>query len=246
MISLVLPYWQRKTITDRSLELLEAHYRGLDLEVIVVDDGSPEPYSAPASTLDVRVIRLPGKDGPLSPSVPLNRGVAAARGDTIALSNPETLHVKPVLERLREAAADGMTYASAAVWCCEQQRWHAHSTVDRSDDGDVGSFLPKGAQYHFMAVLSRRLFERAGGFDEDYRDGAGYDDADFIMRIARAGARFVTLDDEIVLHHRAGARARWPQAGFRRNRALFLRKWGRCLRSPASSTATTSGAALNT
>lgn len=226
MLSMVWPFWQRQAIADRSCSLLAQHYAGLDLELIVVDDGNVEPYRAPAMPFPVRVVRLPVKSEPLNPCVPINRGVAEARGEIIALSGPDMMHTKPILAQMRdELGDDEMKYVLAAVWWAERKVWHCHSTYKRSDAGDVGSMLPPGADYHFMAMMHRSLWDAAGGFDEDYREGAGYDDPDFVMRLHRAGAKFLIRDDLVVEHVRNGAHAVWPKLGYVRNRAIFMSKW---------------------
>jgi GT2 family glycosyltransferase len=196
------------------------------MELVVVDDGTPVPYRAPAMPFPVQVVRLPVKDRPMNPSVPLNRGVEASRGDVIALSGPDIMHTSPVLEQMRdELGDDERKYVLAATWYPERKTWHCHSTHRRSDAGDVGSMLPPGSDYHFMSMMHRSLWDACGGFDEDYRDGCGYDDPDFVLRLNRAGAKFVIRDDLVVEHVRSGARAQWPQAGYARNRELFMRKW---------------------
>lgn len=196
------------------------------MELIVVDDGDTDPYRAPDMPFDIQVVRLPAKREPLNPCVPINRGVAVARGEIIALSGPDILHTKPVLPQMREAlGADEKNYILAAVWHAEKRVWHCHSQHRRSDQGDVGSMLPPGADYHFMAMMHRSLWDASGGLDEDYRYGAGYDDPDFVMRLHRAGAKFSVRDDLVVEHVRDGASSGWTGAMFAKNRALFMSKW---------------------
>jgi glycosyltransferase involved in cell wall biosynthesis len=60
VISLILPYWNRQEATDAALCRMSELYIDLDLEVIVVDDGSPKPYIEPTLLpLDIQVVRLP-------------------------------------------------------------------------------------------------------------------------------------------------------------------------------------------
>ena len=216
MISLILPYWDRQAAADKALRLIEKNYSGIDLEVVVVDDGSGFVGSG------VKVVRLPKKEVPLNPCVPFNRGVEASSGEFIALSNSEILHNRPVLAQMRDEICDESDYVMAACW---GGRWHCHSSRERTNDNDVGAYLPKGSDYHFMTMMKRSLWEKAGGFDEDYRDGAGYDDPDFVRRLHRAGARFVRRDDLVVEHPRAGAHAKWTPEMFARNRKVFMSKW---------------------
>jgi len=230
MISLILPYWQRLGVAQAALRIMAGQYPDLDLEVIVVDDGSPEPFETPAGLpWPVRVLRLPSKNVPLNPCVPFNRGAELAQGDVIALSNPETLHRRPVLPAMRaELAVCGP--AGVVLAACQLEGsavWHCHSSV--AGQPVEGVPMPAGAHWHFLSMMCRPLWEAAGGFDEDYRDGAGYDDPDLVLRLDAAGARFKIRDDLVVTHVRNQARAAWSPAQFERNRRLFVAKWSaRC------------------
>jgi glycosyltransferase involved in cell wall biosynthesis len=224
-LSLVLPYFNRAEATTKALLRHAELYADLDLEVVIVDDGSEKPYYAPLNLpWLVNVIHLPRKAGPLNPCLPMNIGVQSSRGKYIALSNPEIMHRRAILPRLRDTL-QWSDYAAAACWCPDKNVWHAHSSrsplyADRTD-----VVMPAYSQYHFLAVFSRETWDACGGFDNDYRQGAGYDDNDFLMRLARIGARFETRDDLVVDHSRAGAHAAWTREMFERNRKLFLSKW---------------------
>jgi hypothetical protein len=228
MISLILPYWRRQAAADRALELLGKQYVTLDLEVIVVDDGNPELYDySYGLPFRAAVRRLAEKHEPKNSCVPFNRGAELATGEYIALSSIEMLHTMPVLAAMRDEIIRGgdKTYVMAAVWNPEQNRWHAHSSLTKwREVEDIP--MPPGAQWHFMSMMHRSLWDAAGGFDEEYRDGAGYDDPDLVLRLARAGARFVMRDDLVIEHPREGARSAWTPAMFERNKQLFIKKWG--------------------
>lgn len=225
-MSVILPYWKRAEVTHRSLALYEQHYAGkLDFEVIVVDDGSND-FEAEYPWL--RIERLPQKDTPKNPCVPINRGVAVSSGDVIVISNPEILHNAPVLpqmlETLRELGDRG--YVLAACWYERDKEWHCHSHLTESGWHRGGSVKqPIGSGFHFCAMLNRTLWDKAGGFDEEYRDGSHYDDPDWVNRAARAGAVFKIRDDLVVEHIRDGCFTGWPEGAQDRNKALFMRKW---------------------
>jgi len=214
MISLILPYYNRQRAADVALALIARHYAHLDLEVIVVEDGSQPPF-VKNTIADVKVIRLPPKNEARANCTVMNRGVEAAKGDILALSSVEMLHRTPVLPQMREELekGDANTYVSAAVWCPTQNRWHAHSSLGRPP-------------LHFMTMLKRDLWDRAGGFDEDYRDGMCFDDDDFVNRLLRAGMHYVYRDDLIVEHPRQGAKAKYTMHQHMRNRQIFESKWG--------------------
>lgn len=218
-MSLILPYWDRQEAANEALALLE-QYAGLDLEVIVVDDGNEVPFIIPQSRLDIRCLRLPRKRTPKSPVTAWNEGVKASTGDIIVLSCVEILHTAPVLEQMKEAllAAGPDGYVLAAAWCPEEHRWHCHSTVKLPRN-------PWGTGQSYCSMMRRELYERAGGFGEEYRDGAGYEDNDFVNRLLAAGARFDIRDELVVTHPKRGATIRWPDGAFARNEEIFYRKW---------------------
>lgn len=227
VISVILPFWQRNSITEFALDAMARLYRDLAMEVIFVDDGSPDPLTIGKHyPWPVKVMRLPAKDVPKNPCVPINRGVKEASADVIVLSNPEIIHDQPIfpamLEELQRLGENG--YVLAAAWCPEQELWHCHSSV--AGDRPTGEKQPAGSGYHFCAMLYKSLFERAGGFDEEYREGAGYDDPDWVNRVHRAGAVFKIRDDLVVIHTKYGAQTAWPSGAFARNRAIYARKWG--------------------
>ena len=210
MISLILPYWNRQKAANEALALLDRHYREMDLEIIVIDDGSTPPFEHDF----VKIIRLPEKKDAQATCVPINRGVEASKGDIIALSGVEMLHKKPVLQEMLKTLKEGTenTYVSAAVWCPEQNRWHAHSSIRKYP-------------LHFMTMMNRSLWDRAGGFDEDYREGVCFDDDDFVRRLLRAGMNYVFRDDLVVTHPRRNAKGINVPWRLERNRKLFEKKW---------------------
>ncbi len=224
MISVVLPYWKRPAVTQRSLELYAKNYPDLEFEVILVDDGSHDFMTEHFPFL--RIERLPKKDVPKNPCVPINHGVKASRGDVIVLSNPEILHHRPVLgemlKTLRELGDNG--YVLAACWYELDKRWHCHSHITASGWHE-NIKQPIGSGFHFCAMLNRSLWDKAGGFDEEYREGSHYDDPDWVNRVSKAGAVFKIRDDLVVEHIREGAYTDWPGGAADRNKALFMRKW---------------------
>ena len=222
---MVLPYWKRKELTHTSLGKYQEHYAGkLDFEVVMVDDGSDDGFTASYPWL--RIIRLPKKEQAKNPCVPINRGVEASKGEVIVLSNPDTLHNTPVLpqmlETLKELGENG--YVLAACWFEGDKRWHCHSSIT-ADGYHEQTKQPKGSGFHFCAMLYRTLWDKAKGFDEEYRDGAYFDDPDWVNRVARAGAIFKIRDDLVVEHSRNHQECSWGN-GYDVNRALFQRKWG--------------------
>jgi hypothetical protein len=109
-------------------------------------------------------------------------------------------------------------YVLASAWCPESNEWHCHSSI-RTPRNVWGTGLS------FFGMMYKDMFFRAGGFDERYREGAGYEDNDFINRMLAAGVEFKIRDDLKVIHPKTDARITWPHGAFQKNEAIFYDKW---------------------
>lgn len=215
-ISVCMAYWRRQPALDRSLAAYRRLYADLDLEIVVADDGSPIPVYAPGCV----VVSLPKKRGPLNPCVPLNAAVQASKGELIVLTNPEIEHVEPVLSQMAalfENENDNENVYVTARCVDVDGAVLAGEGVDYRTGGRLP--VPPGAHFHFCAMLSRSLFDRAGGFDESYRHGQAYEDADWLWRLNELGVQFRHVPIA-VRHYRSGVRWRLPL-----NDTRYLQRW---------------------
>ncbi len=214
-LSVVMPYWDRQDQLTRAMRLYERLYVDEIDELIVCDDGTPEP----ATVLPwVTLVRLPRKPLPLNPCVPINRAVAVSTGDVIVLTTPEIEHRERVLPDMLKLLEHGDDYVVSP--CFDAVRgWLAGPKCDYSRGGRLP--VPDGSHFHFLAVFRRSLWDKAGGFDERYRHGQGCDDNDWLWRLHEVGARFKTSDT--VVYHNHGVGLEW---GLPHNRELLRATWG--------------------
>lgn len=227
-ISVAMPYWNRQTLLEQSLAAYAKVYPKLDIEFSICDDGSLFPVKAPGC----KVTTLPLKTRALNPCVPINVAVRACTRDIIVLTNPEIEHREPVLLQMLEALKGPNDYVMAACHDPELGVIAGEGTPY----GRQGRLpIPRGADLHFCVMFHRELFERAGGFDDEYRFGLGCDDNDWLWRLYVAGANFKRVPG-VVWHHRT--LHRWPGT-LEKNAALLEKKWGhleeyrRCASSPS-------------
>lgn len=213
-----MPYYNRYAEFCRGLSSLEYHYYAHDIEIVVCDDGSDEPLEPIASILDLNIVTIPGPKPPKNPCVPINKAVAHSSGEIICLTNPEIVHEQPVIDLLQEYLNGPDDYVIAACQNEATGRWLVRSGIEYEHP------VPPGAGFHFFAMMHRELWDRAGGFDEEYRDGQGFDDNDWLWRLHMAGAKFHIVDDAVVQH--PPTRTEWPRGGLARNRELLQRNWG--------------------
>jgi len=214
-ISVCMPYWNRQAELDRSLAAYRRIYKHLDLEFSICDDGSPVPVNAPGCI----VTSMPKKHIGLNPCVPFNAAVRASTGDVVVLTNPEIEHkedVFTVMLKLLEKENDYVTVACRDV----KGMWLAGPQVDYSKNGRLP--VPKGAHFHFCAMMRRELWEKSGGFDEAFRNGIACDDNDLLWNMEKAGANF-RLAPGLVWHYKTPHGRKGTLAS---NRDLLYSKWG--------------------
>ena len=219
-VSVCMPYWlprESHEVRDTVRRLFDTWP---DLEIALCDDGSSWILETHIMC-GVRHVHLPYKTMALNPCVAINAAVNHSTRPVIVLTNPGTEIPAGALEQML-AELDENTYVAAACRDIDTGRWLCHSTVKGGEYGRGP--MPEGSGFHFLAMLTRSLWDKAGGFDEDYREGQGFDDNDFLWRLYRAGAKFKVLDDVVIEHKRSTTV--WPEGGLARNRALFERKWG--------------------
>lgn len=160
------------------------------LEVIVVDDGSRDRSAEVATTLGARVLRLPHR----GVSAARNDGIAAARGDLIALLDADDRwpveRLAVLVQRFVRRPELGFVIGRARLFLdpgAQRPEWF-------TDELALGaSSLARGT-----LVARRELFERVGGFDESSDICV---DLDWLVRARDAAIPYEVLDD-VVLEYR--------------------------------------------
>ena len=231
--SVIVPTYARPDKLRACLDAL-AGLEGVRFEVVVVDDGSPEPVAPVvegfAGRLDARCLRQENA----GPAAARNRGAAAARGRWLAFTDDDC-EPEPgwlaALVRALEARPDalvgghtvdvaGDVYAGAAQDLVGFLYAHA-AEKGRSDAGE-------GAGFDFFTsnnlACSAEAFARLGGFDETFPLAAG-EDRDFGLRFKAAGGPLVFVPDAVMRHRHGMTLARFfrQQRNYGRG-AYHLRK----------------------
>lgn len=216
MISVCMPYWNRPRELTRSLIAYGKIYPGLGLEFSICDDGSIPPLGARAGC---KISRLPQKAYALNPCVPINAAVRASTHDIVVITNPEIEHREPVFHEMLAALRGPNDYVMAA---CHDTKIGPIAGAGTPYGTNGRKPIPEGADLHFCTMLHRSLFERAGGFDESYRNGLGCDDNDWVWRLRSADANFIRTPG-VVWHTRTPHR--W-HGTLETNAAILEKKWG--------------------
>jgi glycosyltransferase involved in cell wall biosynthesis len=162
-------------------------------EVIVVDDGSTDGSAAIAEAIGgVRVIRSSAR----GPAAARNVGVLAASGDLIGFLDADDAATVDRLD-LQVGALRRTASSDGAVGL-------AVNVPDRSEDIPDRSRarLPVRSFALGSLLLRRAAFDAVGLFDEQLVAAEG---VDWVARARRAGFRWATLDEIVLLRRDHGA-----------------------------------------
>lgn len=200
--SVIIPTFARPEELCRCLESLSTLQPGVPFEVIVVDDGTPEPIEPHIASLqakmDLKVIRIDNG----GPARARNLGAASAQGEnlvfldddcTVAPDWLESLH--RALQSTPRAAVGGKTinvladnpYAVASQLLVDY-------LYDYFSTTSPGSFFTTN-----NLSLSRVGFLELNGFDETFPRAAG-EDREFCHRWIRSG-RSLRHDAQVTVYH---------------------------------------------
>lgn len=183
LVSVVIPAYNSIYVRDAIVSILNQTHQ--DLDVIVVDDGSPGGaiQSICAEFPGVRYVRQANA----GPSAGRNRGIHEAKGDWIAFLDDDDTWLPHKLEKqirlIQESSSSnriGLIYTGQYML---QEETVLGGKIDQAD-GMVYSYLLFG---NFIGTCSsvmipKHVFEKVGGFDETLICSQ---DFDLYLRIAR-------------------------------------------------------------
>ncbi len=203
---------------------------GVDVEVVVVDNGAQESVAA-IRGLDPRItIVSPGKNTGFAGGV--NLGVAHSRGEIICMLNSDA-HVAPdciALLTAKVVEQDGI--AGALILLNDEPdtinsagnplhilglSWAGMMGLPRTQAPAEGSFASASGA---CMALTRSHWDRMGGFPEEYF--AYHEDLDLSWRTRQLGLPVTVLADAACWHHYEYGRTRIKNYLLERNRLLFL------------------------
>jgi glycosyltransferase involved in cell wall biosynthesis len=216
-VSVLVPVYDAGATLPRALDSVAAQtFR--DHEVVVVDDGSTDAatraaLAAAAARPGVTVLRQENR----GPAAARNVAARRARGDYLLPLDADDWLAPAFLARTvplldADPALDvvhtwvGLEGAHAGIWC-------------------TGPFaippLLSRCTVHVTSLVRRRTWERVGGWDETFREGA--EDWEFWIAAAAGGARGACVPEVLCHYHRGGASRERGARTEERSRALARR-----------------------
>jgi len=201
--SIVVPTYNRPSaIAQTAASLAHLTPTPGGFEVIVVDDGSPEPLVLPEieGHIQVHLHRQPNA----GPAAARNTGARLARGRRLAFTDDDCcprpdwlLQLDAALDRAPDALVGGATINALRRNACSaasQDVVRFLYRVENADPTDAGFFASNNI------AVPRQTFLDAGGFDASFPIAAGEDRA-FCEQWRADGRRLVYAPQAVVDHH---------------------------------------------
>jgi GT2 family glycosyltransferase len=216
-VAVVIPSWNSLELLPRCLGSLAA--QGLELELLVVDNGSEDvsvaylegegvPHiSLPSNVGFAAAVNLGVKRTTAAAVLVLNADTALAPGSLAPLlaalpANPRLGGVQPRLLQLEREPEAPPAIDSARVYSAGQALTRDGRAIEEETGAPQGprSLRPReifgvcGA----ACLLRREMLDELGGYDERYF--AFYEDVDLNVRARIAGWRFAYVPEAVVWH----------------------------------------------
>lgn len=236
-VSVLMPYYVRPTQLQNTLDSYRYWYGDIadDIEIILIDDGSPLHDPALSLLEDsgfVGKYQRIGRDQRGNPAHPFNLAAGMASGEILLLTNPENMHLGPIIKDVIEQMVWPSTYR---CYACRSIKCAPFADVLANPDAYTRrDEVPHGYYQHsshanrliyFCAAIQREAYFRVEGIDEVYTGGYGWEDLDAIARWRRMGVRCEAIDSLEVGHQQ---HERFPDMqGYERNKRLFYDRFGR-------------------
>jgi glycosyltransferase involved in cell wall biosynthesis len=185
-VSVVVPTRNRSGLVAVTLRSV-LRQRGVDLEIIVVDEASTDGTPAVLAGLGDRRVRVVRHDTPRGVSTARNRGAAEARGEWVAFTDDDDLWAPDKLVRQVHAAqAAGRDWSYAGSVNITDGFRIVHGLPPLPPEEVVAALprynaIPAGGS---NVVVRREALLRAGPFDTRLRNT---EDWEMWIRLAKAG-----------------------------------------------------------
>lgn len=237
-VTAIVPQWNRSDLLRELLSNLRMQTRMFD-EVIVVDNGSSDDSADVADSARAKVLRLGTNHGF---AAAVNRGIAAAKADWVAiLNNDVTLDPGWLEMLLREADRRNASFASGKILSATDPTM-IDGTFDEISRGACahrcGSGRADSAYWSVSrtirmapmtaAIFRRSLFDEIGMLDERFE--SYLEDVDFGLRCALEGRAGVYVPEAKAFHRGSATSGAWSSNTVRliaRNQMLLAAKYFR-------------------
>ena len=245
-VSIVIPVYGQHWYTFNCLKSLGEFTTLKGVEVIVVDDSSPEPVEhALGGVHGIQIVRNEKNLGFIGSC---NRGANLARGEFLVLLNNdvqvtsgwleyllETFHIRPKagLVGARLVYPDGKLQEAGGIVWQDGSAWNWGR--GQNPENPPYRYL-RSVDYCSGACLAIRKsdWDKLGGFDATYAP-AYYEDTDLAFRVRAAGMQVYYQPEALIVHYEGVTSGTDEHQGVKRhqvtNKDKFFSRWKSSLKS---------------
>ena len=237
-VSFVIPLYNQLALSQVCLASLRATLpRGLDYEIVLVDDGSTDGTREWLATLRDDRVRVVLNERNLGYAAANNRAIATARGDLLALLNNDLEllpgWLPPLLAARRRLGARAGIVGNVQRNHRTGEIDHVGIDVDRKTKPFHSRHRPPlllrwlfpirrvPAVTGACILLDRSLWNELGGFDAEFVNGG--EDVDLCLRARAAGRINAVALRSVVRHHVSASGGRHLRD--EENSRRLARKW---------------------
>lgn len=246
LVSIIVPTRDRTELLKRAIETVREKTTYPHYEIIIVDNGSTDPSTLAylAHLQAQKFAKVVVDKGDFNFPRLINSGVDHAIGDVLLLLNNDTYVIEPnwLTEMVGLATRPGTGAVGAKLLYPDGTIQHAGIVLGLG--GYAGHIFRRRPQNHMdhlgrlgfvhevsavtaaCLMITRKGFERVGGFDETF--AVDFNDVDFCLRLRRAGLQNLWTPAAILGHaesaSRVGPRGR-KSARFRAEAKQFAQRW---------------------
>jgi glycosyltransferase involved in cell wall biosynthesis len=179
MVTLVMPVWKPNPGWFRQAVRSALDERGCEIELIIVDDGSPEPVAELLGDIDDARLRIVmAQHGGISHA--RNVGIVEARGEAIRFIDADDLVEPGSTARLLELSRPDGAIAYGSTLVCDPEL-RPEKLVGSTAEGDALTACLLGGFFVYITAMlfPRKVIAAAGEFDSRFEPSEDYD---FVLR----------------------------------------------------------------
>lgn len=188
LVSIVIPCYNQAYWLSEAIEsALAQTYK--NIEVIVVNDGSPDNTSEIAKRYPVRLVEK--ENGGLSSA--RNAGIREAKGQYILPLDSDDKILPEFIEKT--IGLDDI------VSTAQQEFGDSNNLWNSQPEHPVHDFFKYNNQINCCALYKKEIWEKIGGYDETMK---GYEDWDFWFRATKIGYTITVIREPLFLYRKHG------------------------------------------